>query len=294
MFPYLIFTDPSADFAPELATEQEIGFVPMQYSIGEESRSIAGIEQPDIIKRFYDAQRQGDLTKTSQISPQVYMDLFAPYLQQGQSVLYLSLSSGLSGTYQSACLAAEEVNQGSAAAKVICVDTLAATGGMGLLVEAAIQNRSTGMSIEENAAWLEANRLRVCHWFVVQDLMYLKRGGRISAATAVVGTTLNIKPMLTIEADGTLSTFGKARGTKAALNQLLACHDKTADGGEGERIIVINADNPSGADYLEAELRKRNPACNLTHVNLSPIIGAHTGPGMCAFVHFGSRAVPKL
>lgn len=290
-FPYLIFTDPSADFAPELAAEQEIAFVPMGYSIGGENREIAGLEEESVLKRFYDGQRQGDLTQTSQISPQVYIDLFKPLLLAGQSVLYLSLSSGLSGTYQSACMAAEELNQLHPQAKLICVDTLAATAGMGLLVEAAADNRAAGMSIEENAAWLEENRLRVCHWFVVEDLMYLKRGGRVSSATAVVGTALNIKPLLTIEPDGTLSTIGKVRGTKAALKQLVSYHNQTADGGQGERIIVIHADNPSGADFLEAELKKQNPDCRLTRVNLSPIIGAHTGPGMCAFVHFGQRTL---
>ncbi|MCD8376011.1 MAG: DegV family protein [Oscillospiraceae bacterium] len=290
-FPYRIFTDPSADLSPEIIAEQEISFVPMHYSIGGETRDIAGLEQPEVLKRFYDGQRGGDLTQTSQISPQVYIDLFRPLLLEGQSVLYLSLSSGLSGTYQSACMAAEELNQLHPSARLACVDSLSATAGMGLLLEAAAENRAAGMSLEENAAWLEENRLRVCHWFVVEDLMYLKRGGRVSSATAVVGTALNIKPVLTIAEDGTLATIGKIRGSKAALKQLVSYYEQTSPGGQGERIIVIHADNPAGADFLEAELKQRNPACRLTRVALSPIIGAHTGPDMCAFVHFGRRTL---
>ena len=167
-FPYRIFTDPSADLTAQTIAEQETGFVPMHYSIGGETRDIAGLEQPEVLKRFYDGQRGGDLTQTSQISPQVYIDLFRPLLLEGQSVLYLSLSSGLSGTYQSACMAAEELNQLHPSARLACVDSLSATAGMGLLLEAAADNRAAGMSLEENAAWLEENRLKVCHWFVVR------------------------------------------------------------------------------------------------------------------------------
>ncbi|MCD7927684.1 MAG: DegV family protein [Oscillospiraceae bacterium] len=292
-FPYLIFTDPSADFDPALGREQEIGFVPMNYSIGGQTRQIAGLEQESVLKQFYDGQRHGDLTQTSQISPQVYIDLFRPMLLEGQSVLYLALSSGLSGTYQSACMAAQELNQLHPQARFFCVDSLGATAGMGLLLEAAADNRAAGMSIEENVAWLEENRLRVCHWFVVEDLMYLKRGGRVSSATAVVGTALNIKPVLTIEEDGTLKTVGKIRGAKAALKQLVSYYAQSSPGGQGERIIVLHADNPSGVEFLEDELKKLNPACRMTRVGLSPIIGAHTGPGMCAFVHFGKRILEK-
>lgn len=286
---YLIYSDISADLPAAYARERGIRFVPMSYTLGDEERVCDRMEDEEVLKRFYGGQRAGSLTRTSQISPQVYIDLFRPILEGGTSVLYLSLSSGLSGTYQSSCAAAEDLNAEFPEARLRCVDSLSATGGMGLLLASAADNRDAGMSLEENAAWLEENRLRVCHWFMVEDLQYLRRGGRISAATAVIGSALNIKPILTIADDGTLLTIAKARGEKAAIRQLAEYYDLTASGGEGERILVMHADNLPAAERLEGELKSRNPAARLARVYLNPIIGAHTGPGMCAFVTYGER-----
>ncbi len=287
--PYVIFADISADIPAAFAKENDIRFISMNYSIGDEDRVCAGIEDESILKKFYEGQRHGDLTRTSQISPQIYMDIFGPVLAEGKSILYLSLSSGLSSTYNSSCIAAKELNEDHKDAEVVCVDSLSATGGMGILLEAAVQNRKDGMSLKENCKWLEENRLRVCHWFMVEDLMYLKRGGRVSSATAVVGTALNIKPILKIEDDGTLQNFAKARGTKNALRKLLEYYVASSEKEAGEKIYIIHADNEENADYLEQEVKKINPDCNITKMMLSPIIGAHTGPGMCAIVNFGKR-----
>ncbi len=287
--PYMIYSDISADIPAQFAQENGIHFIPMHYTIGEEDRVCTQIEPEDVLKRFYDGQRAGDLTHTSQISPQLYMDTFRPLVAAGTPVLYLALSSGLSGTYQSSCIAAEDLAEKYPDTPVICVDSLAATAGMGHLLMAAVRNRANGMSIQENAKWLEQNRLRVCHWFMVEDLMYLKRGGRVSAATAVVGTALNIKPILKIENDGTLKNFAKVRGVKGALNQLVHYYAQASDGGDDEYVIVLHADSPQNADYLEQEIKKIHPKCHVTKMMLSPIIGAHTGPGMCAISHWGKR-----
>lgn len=286
---YVIFADISADIPASFAKEHDIRFIPMNYSIGEEDRLCVGIEEEAVLKRFYDGQRKGDLTRTSQISPQIYMDIFGPVLEKGQSILYLALSSGLSSTYNSSCLAAKELKERYPDTEVISVDSLAATGGMGILLEAAVWNRENGMSLQENGEWLVGNRKRVCHWFMVEDLMYLKRGGRVSAATAMVGTALNIRPLLKIENDGTLKNFAKARGTKNALKKLVEYYAGATDGGDGERVYILHADSGENADYLEEKVRKINPKCNISKMMLSPIIGAHTGPGMCAIVHFGAR-----
>ena len=286
---YMIFSDISADIPADYAKENGIRFISMQYSLGEENRVCEGIEEDEVLKRFYDGQRNGDLTRTSQISPQIYMDVFTPVLEEGKDILYLSLSSGLSSTYQSSCLAAGELKEQFPEREIVCVDSLAATGGMGLLLEAAVQNRKEGMSPAENGKWLEENRLKVCHWFMVEDLMYLKRGGRVSAATAVVGSALNIKPVLKIEEDGTLKNFAKARGTKRALNSLVEYYEAASDKKAGERVYIMHADSLENAEYLEEKVKQINPQCSVTKMMLSPIIGAHTGPGMCAVVHFGRR-----
>lgn len=287
--PYIIFADISADILPSIAEENEIRFIRMNYSLGDEQRVCSHIEEESFLKKFYDGQRGGDMTKTSQITPQNYIDAFRPLLEEGKSILYLSLSSGLSNTYNSSCIAANELNEEYQNAKVICVDSLSATGGTGLLLEKAIRNRKNGMSLEENAAWLEENRLRLCHWFMVEDLMYLKRGGRLSAATAMVGTVLNIKPILKIDDNGKLVNFAKSRGMKAALKQLADYYKETSDFGKDEIVYILHADNREAADALEQSVKEINPDAGIRKMMLSPVIGAHTGPGMCAIVHFGKR-----
>lgn len=286
---YVIFSDISADIPAGYAKENDIRFISMRYSLGDEDRVCEEIEAEEVLKRFYDGQRNGDLTRTSQISPQVYMDVFTPVLREGKDILYLALSSGLSSTYQSSCLAAGQLKEQFPEREIVCVDSLAATGGMGLLLEAAVQNRKEGMAPAENGKWLEENRLKVCHWFMVEDLMYLKRGGRVSAATAVVGSALNIRPVLKIEEDGTLKNFAKARGTKRALNSLVDYYEAAGDKKPGERVYILHADSQENAEYLEEKVKQINPQCSVTKMMLSPIIGAHTGPGMCAVVHFGRR-----
>ena len=286
---YVIFSDISADIPAGYAKENDIRFISMRYSLGDEDRVCEEIETEEVLKRFYNGQRNGDMTRTSQISPQVYMDVFTPVLREGKDILYLALSSGLSSTYQSSCLAAGQLKEQFPEREIVCVDSLAATGGMGLLLEAAVQNRKCGIAPAENGMWLEDNRLKVCHWFMVEDLMYLKRGGRVSAATAVVGSALNIRPVLKIEEDGTLKNFAKARGTKRALNSLVDYYEAAGDKKPGERIYILHADSQENAEYLEEKVKQINPQCSVTKMMLSPIIGAHTGPGMCAVVHFGRR-----
>jgi DegV family protein with EDD domain len=290
---YIIFSDIAADVPAAYAQENDIRFIPMHYTLGEEDRVCTGIEPEMILKRFYDGQRGGDLTQTTQISPQKYIDVFEPIMREGGSILYLSLSSGLSSTYNSSQIAAMELSEKYPEAELVCVDSRAATIGMGMLLEKAVENRVAGMRLRENAAWLEENRLRVHHWFVVEDLMYLKRGGRISPTTAIVGSALNIKPILKILPDGTLDTFAKKRGTKAALNYLAEFYKTYGTGTDGDRILVVHADNETGAEYLTAALREINPGCVVTKMMLTPIIGAHVGPGMCAFVHMGKPGVDR-
>ena len=206
--------------------------------------------------------------------------------------MYLSLSSGLSGTFQSSNLAARDLMEEYEGVSIISVDSLAATAGMGLLAEAAVYNREKGMSIEENADWLNENKLRINHWFMVEDLMYLKRGGRVSATTALVGTTLNIKPILTIDREGKLPNIDKKRGVKAALNRLFELYQSSAKESEQEfenTIYLIHADDSGKVDITEKLIKDVNPNAQIKKMMLSPIIGAHVGPGMTAVVHWGAE-----
>lgn len=287
--PYVIYTDASADVDKSFFEKKGVGMVPMGYTLGEQEQICASLESEEMLKAFYDMQREGNVTHTSQIIPQKYIEIFEPVLREGKDVLYLALSSGLTKTVDSANLAKQELAETVPDAVFLPVDSLAGTAGMGLLLEKAVENMEKGMTLQENAAWLEENRLQVCHWFMVEDLMYLKRGGRIPATTAVLGTALNIKPILKIDEEGKLITIDKKRGEKMAVKNLFDRYMESRDSQFGERVYIVHADCPHRADMLEKKILEANPEAQITKMYLSPIIGAHTGPGMMALIHFGKR-----
>ncbi len=288
-YSYSILIDASADLAAGFALREDIHVIPMGYTLGEQPRVYACEDDPSPLIEMYQGQRQGLSSSTTQISPQNYLDAFLPYAQRGEPVLYLCLSGGLSGTYASSLVAAREIGEDYPQAKIRCVDTRSATVGIGLLAELAAANRASGMTLEENAAWLEENRLRVMHWFMVEDLGFLKRGGRISPATAVVGTALNIKPILQIAGDGTLTNFAKVRGSRAARKRLTEFYRETGQIHDGDRVFIVHADNPTGAEELRQDLLEINPKANISVSLLGPVIGCHVGPGMCACVHLAGE-----
>lgn len=283
---YLIVMDASADIDSKVFIEEDIRFIPMQYSLNEEMRESKGIESEELLKSFYDSQRSGELTKTTQITPYQYINFFSKLLNEGYSILYLSLSSGLSSTYQSAMLAASELNDEHKDEKVYVVDSLGATGGIGVLLELACKYRKEGKSIEENCALLNNAKLKLHHFFMVQDLMYLKRGGRVSGATAVVGTVLGIKPILKIDENGKLVNFAKRRGNKLALEELAKLFNENYELNDSP-IYVVDGDAKELGDFLASEIKKIAPNAVVKRNMLSPIIGAHTGPGLVAVCFIG-------
>lgn len=284
---YVIIMDVSGDIDKSFALENGLEFIPMEYSVGDEMRTCTGPEPVNKIQEFYNGQRGGDLTRTSQISPYMYESYLKPYFEEGKSVLYLCLSGGLSSTFNSACNAKEYFREKYPDLGFYPVDTLAATGGMGVLAERAIRNKAQGMTIEQNYKDLTEAVKNIYHWFVVEDLMYLKRGGRVSAATAFVGTALNIKPILIINKEGRLDTVNKKRGNKAACKCLLAEFSSRFDPTSGDVVYVIDADDEEKGSYLAAEIAKLYPRAVIRRSSLSPIIGAHTGPGMAAICFIG-------
>ena len=283
---YLIVMDASADIDSKVFLEEDIRFIPMQYSLNEEMRESNGIESEELLKSFYDSQRSGELTKTTQITPYQYINFFSKLLNEGYSILYLSLSSGLSSTYQSAMLAASELNDEHKDEKVYVVDSLGATGGIGVLLELACKYRKEGKSIEENCALLNNAKLKLHHFFMVQDLMYLRRGGRVSGATAVVGTVLGIRPILKIDENGKLVNFTKRRGNKLALEELAKLFNENYELNDSP-IYVVDGDAKELGDFLASEIKKLIPEAVVKRNMLSPIIGAHTGPGLVAVCFIG-------
>lgn len=286
---YLIYTDASADIDPEFMKNENIRFVPMRYMVGDEERLCENLEEEVFLKKFYDAQRAGKVTQTSQITPHTYVETFEPVLKEGKSILYLSLSSGLTKTFDSVCMAAKELAETYRGAKVLPVDSLCATGGMGLLIECAVQNQKNGMSLEENAKWLNDNKGNMTLWFMVDDLMYLKRGGRIPATTAIIGSALNIKPILEVDAEGKLITIEKKRGPKMGLKALENKYKTQRNDAYGNRVYIVHGDCEEYANEMEKMIKKENPNAEITKMMLCPIIGSHTGPGLVAVIFFGKK-----
>lgn len=284
---YVIVMDAAADIDSNVAKENDIRFIPMEYTVGDSIRMCNGPENEEVLKEFYNGQRNGDLTKTSQISPYQYEEFFKKIFEEGKSVLYLCLSSGLSSTYHSACVAKQPLLEEYPQCFFYPVDTLAATGGMGVLAERAINNRNKGMSIEDNFNNITEATKKIEHWFMVDDLAYLKRGGRISASTALVGTALNVKPILNINQEGKLETIAKKRGNNAALNELSVRFSELFDNEANDAVYIIHADCVDKASHLYEQIKETHTAINVRISGLSPIIGAHTGPGMVAICFMG-------
>ena len=286
---YVICIDASIDLDQQYIDENGVIIIPMKYVLGDKEMLMKNRLSDAELKAFYDAMRRGEATHTSQITPYFYQQVFGREAEKGHDILYLSLSGGLSSTYSSALTAAEEIEEEFEGVKIEVVDTLAATGGMGLLLMMAVQARENGVSLADNASSLRAAAGKVCHWFLVDDLKYLYRGGRISAATAVAGTVLSIKPILKIADDGSLISIAKKRGLSKASAFLTDCFKGAFDPDFPHEVIIAHADCEKEAREAKNRILSFCPDANVQICGLGPVIGAHTGPGMLAVIHWGNR-----
>jgi len=290
---YVIFVDGGADISADIREKYHIHGVPMEYLLGGVSGTFSPGD-PDLVglcARFYDALRAGADISTSQITPFTFESCFEPELKAGRNVLYCCFSSGMSSTWQNVQATAAELSEKYPNQKLCCVDSRTAAGGEGVFVLQAALNREAGMSIEENAAWLNSHSKYVCTWFTVGDLDFLKRGGRISPTLAFLGGKLQIKPLLIIGEDGSLVVTQKARGQKAAMQTLLKSYLANLDFGDAARIVFTTySGNLEAGQELTEMVRAASPAdISISLVPLSPIIGAHTGPDMLCISHFGKH-----
>lgn len=286
---YEILADVSIDIDAEFAKHNEIHYVPMEYMLGEESFRCTEPADDAAMHEYYEKLRKKIPTRTSQISPFHYVDAFKPYVEKRIPVIYISLSSGLSNTYESALSAVQMLSEDFDSVQIEVVDSLGATGGMGLLLESAFKNREKGMGLQENAAWLREKARKINYWFKVEDLMYLSRGGRISTATAVLGTALSLKPILTIRPDGKLDTVAKKRGDKQAMRYILDQFERNFDASAGDSVYIVSADAGKDAQKLKDMVLASHPGLDIHTTMLSPIIGAHTGPDMFALIYYGTN-----
>ena len=284
---YQIITDSCCDFTEELYRSCNVACVPLTVTYNGESHN--NFSDSAEVKAFYDVLRSGVTATTAAANPQDWKDAMSAALDRGQDVLVLTFSSALSTTCQSAFIAAEELREVYPQRSIRVVDTLCAALGQGLLVWHACRKRDEGMGLNELTQWVEDNKLHLCHWVTVDDLAHLKRGGRISSTTAFVGTMLNIKPIIIMDDSGRLTTTGKVRGRKAAMEHLVQQMEKTCGGFDNETVFIAHGDCPEDAASLGKLVKER---CGVKHVHtgyVGPVIGAHTGPGVLVVFFLGSH-----
>lgn len=284
-----IVTDTCANLPEDIIEENNIHMLSLSFFVdGKEYFSYEKGKQTDLAE-FYRMMREKKEITTSLVNVERMIECFEPLLQQGKDLLYLCFSSGLSGTYQSATIAADEMREKYPDRKVYVVDTLAAALGQGLLVYFAIEQRKEGKNIDEVYQWQLDNRLKLCHWFTVDDLFFLKRGGRISAATAVVGTALNIKPVLHVDDEGHLVSMEKARGRKKSLDMLVNHFTELAIQTAKTPVFISHGDCIEDAQYVAGKLKEKCGVSNVLIRILDPVIGAHAGPGTVAVFFLGEH-----
>ena len=289
---YQILADSSCDLPFSLARSLGVSYAPLrvQFQGAEYENFLDGDPRSRLdIKAFYSALRTGTPTSTTAVNPEGWSALMTPVLEAGQDILVLAFSSGLSSTYAAAVLAAQELGSRYPARTIRVVDTLCASMGQGLLIYHAVQRQRAGESLEQVTDFVEANKLHLCHWFTVDDLMFLKRGGRISAATAVMGTMLKIKPVLHVDDEGHLINMGKARGRQAALSALVDKMAELAVNPKDQIVFISHGDCRKDAVAVADMVRERFGTQDIRINYVGPVIGAHSGPGTLALFYLGTE-----
>ncbi len=283
---YIIYTDTACDISSDILESWGVKFAELSFQLaGDDTIYRSTTLSP---KELYDRMRAGKTGKTSAVNMEEFKDVFRPELEAGRDVLYLAFSSGLSNTYNAARLAADELLEEFPNNRVIAVDTLCASAGQGLLVHFAVEKKASGAPIEDVARFVMDTRFNLCHWFTVDDLKYLKAGGRISATTALLGGMLNIKPVLHMDDEGHLISMSKVRGRRASLDALVAKYDELAIEKTGE-VFICQADCIEDAEYVKASLAEKFGANVTIITDIGPVIGLHSGPGTLAVFFLGKN-----
>ncbi len=282
---YQIITDSACDLPQAMLAQLNVITTPLHVLFRGQNLADSVDEG---LKDIYDGLRTGEATSTSAVNPEGWAAVIEPVLAAGQDALVLAFSSGLSTTYQSAVIAANDLLEKYPGRTAQVIDTGCAALGQGLLVWHTCKKRNEGLSLDELAAWCEENKLHLCHWFTVDDLMFLKRGGRVSAATAVVGTMLQIKPVLHVDDAGKLINMEKARGRKASMQALVKKFRELGEGYDNPIVFICHGDCPEEAQMLK-EMVEREGATEVFVGNLGAVIGSHAGPGTLALFFMGKH-----
>jgi len=286
---FAILTDSACDLPANLALDLDLSVVPLSVLIDGNTyiNYLDGreINPPD----FYSKLREGKMATTSAVNVDTFLTQMNDLLESGKDILYLGFSSGLSGTFSSARVAANDLAEKYPERKIFAVDTLCASLGEGMLVYLAAEEKKEGKTIEEVRDYVEETKLHLCHWFTVDDLHHLKRGGRVSAATALLGSALNIKPILHVDNEGKLVSVEKTRGRKMSINKLVQKMAETVVDSANQTIFISHGDCIEDANYLAGLIKKKIGVKNVIINHVGPVIGAHSGPGTLALFFVGKE-----
>ncbi len=284
----VIITDSCSDLSLDYVKKRDLPIVSFTYNfMGKDLKDDLG--QTLSYSEFYNAVRQGEMATTSQVNSQTYVDFFRSFLEQGKSIIYLCFSSALSGSYNSALLAREMLLEEYPEAVISIIDSKSASMGQGLLVHHALDLRDKGWDHQQIVQWVENNKLRIAHWFTVDDLEHLKRGGRLSSTAAFVGSILNIKPVLHVDNKGRLVPVAKVKGRKKAIKALFEKMVETAINPAEQTVFISHGDSIDDANYLADMIREQLGVKEIIINPIGPVIGAHAGPGTIALFFLASH-----
>ena len=287
---FAILVDAGTDLPRDFYEQNDVDFIPMTYMIdGQTYLDDAGLSAP--YGEFYAKLRAGQVSTTSMINSDTYEQWFRKYLEAGRDLLVITMSSGISSSYNAACVAAGDAAPDYPDRKLIVCDGLIASLGCGLLTHYAVRLRREGKTIEETADWLERNKKHIQHLFTVDDLMFLQRGGRVGKGTAVLGSMLGIKPLLDVDAEGKLRACSKKRGRRGSLDGLIEWMDTLKLSDEFDCIAVSHGDCEEDADYIIEKLCAKYKIGKIIKNYIGPVIGSHSGPGTVALFFYGKERV---
>lgn len=283
---FVITTDSTVDLPKEFLNAKQIVVLPLSYILeGCTYEDMNGLS----CEAFFDKIRAGAMPTTSQINPEQARKVFEPLIKAGKDILHIGFSSGLSGSFNSARIAAEELMDEYKGTKVVTIDSLCASMGEGLLLYKAIELKEQGKGIDEVAEWVEANKLNICHYVAIDDLHHLQRGGRVSKTTAVLGSMIGIKPIIHVDAAGKLVVIGKERGRKKSLMSLINRMEKQMQGFENNIAMIVHGDAQEDAEFLKKQIQERFHIDNVMINGIGAVIGSHTGPGVVAIFFMGKK-----
>ena len=284
---YIIFTDSSCDLSQEMLKTRSVECASLTFRFDDSDKEYTNDAMP--IGEFYQKMRDGGVAKTAAVNSETFLTEFEKILKSGSDILYLGFSSGLSTTYNSARIAAEQLKDSYPDKKILLVDTLAASAGIALLIDLIIEKKEAGATIEEARDYAEDMKLKISHWFTVDDLVYLKRGGRVSATTAIVGNMLGIKPVLHVDDEGHLTNVNKVRGRRTSLMALADQFGELAVDKENGKVYISHSDCLKDAEELGRIIEEKYGAKTTLITNVGPVIGAHSGPGTLALFFVATK-----